>query len=167
VLSAALVLALAGAVVYNLPQSHLRDELYPKTQPYMNAVGLDQNWGVFAPDPRKQVLGFEARINYPTGGSDIWRPPVRGRLIGSYSDYRWQKWFDNAITQGQSRGFLPSGARWVARTQRSGSEIPATVTFNKRYADLQPPGKGGGHPPLAEAEIFEQPIRQQDIRDGN
>ena len=165
-LSAVVFVALAGAVVYNLPQSQLRGHLYPRFEPYMNAVGLDQNWGVFAPDPRKQALALEVRINYPAGGSDTWRPPKRGRLIGSYTDYRWQKSFDNAITSGITRaGFFPSAANWVARTRRSGDEVPATISFVKRYADLKPPGEGP-HSPLAEAPISEQPIRAQDLRDG-
>ena len=90
-ISLAIVATLLTVLVINLPESHVRREASKVTQPYANAIGVDQAWGVFAPDPRREVVGLVARITYADGRTEDWEPPQRGALVGGYSDYHWRK----------------------------------------------------------------------------
>jgi hypothetical protein len=141
VISAFIVVTLAALVITNLPSSHLRAKLMTPAEPYLNVLGLDQNWGIFAPDPRRQVLELEARLRYPDGSSETLRPPRGGALIGAYWDYRWQKLGEN-VMGGDGRELKRSLARWIARERRRRREPPASVTLLKLSYDLPPPGKG-------------------------
>ena len=48
----------------------------------MIATGLDQNWGVFSPDPRRQSLDLVGRVRYADGGRETLRVP-RGDPVGA------------------------------------------------------------------------------------
>ena len=74
-------------------------------EPFLGATGLDQNWRVFAPDPRQTSLRLEARVRYANGSSAVWRPPTGDDLVGAYWDYRWAKWLEN-VTQDANREVL-------------------------------------------------------------
>lgn len=157
VISVVVMVTLLAVVVTNLPDSALRQSLSKKTQPYLNAIGLDQNWGVFAPDPRREVIGLRATINYRDGSTGTWTPPVRDDLVGEYSDYRWQKFMENVIGEG-GPGLLTEGtATWVARERRDGR--PTQVSLNRRFAALPPPGPDAGKPlTFAESQLISLPI---------
>jgi hypothetical protein len=45
-----------GIVVFDLPESTLKSTASKATEPVINALGLNQNWNVFAPDPRRQSI---------------------------------------------------------------------------------------------------------------
>ncbi len=158
-ISAAIVFTLLAIAVTNLPgTSHLNQSLSGKTQPYLNAIGLDQNWGVFAPDPRQEVLALKARITYSDGTSEIWEPPRRNALFGGYSDYRWRKLSENLLTNNNLSVGLQI-ARWIAREHRRRSQLPSKVTLIKRSADLPPPGPKAGKP----LRFREKPVVDADI----
>lgn len=160
VISVLILATLLAVLVTNLPDSGLRRSLSRKTQPYLNAIGLDQNWGVFAPDPRRQVLGLEATITYRDGSSGTWAPPVRNDFIGAYSDYRWQKFMENVVVQG-GPGVLTEGtATWVARERRD--RRPIRVALDKRYAELPPPGPDAGEPlDFSKSQLVSLPITRR------
>lgn len=140
VLSLVIAFTLLAVLVTNLPESELRRKLSNTTQPYLNAIGLDQNWGVFAPDPRREVLGLKGKLFYANGPPETWRPPVRGDLIGEYSDYRWQKFMENVLAEGGAGMLTRSTAGWVAREGRERSEPPVQITLTKESGFLPPPG---------------------------
>jgi hypothetical protein len=142
-LSVFLVVTLAAICVTNLPESHLRREALEAAGPYLNATGLDQNWRVFAPDPRQTSLRIEARVSYEDGSMRTWRPPAGGDLVGAYWDYRWRKWLENA-TQDANREVLwePAAMFAVDELSRAGS-APREVTLIRRWQDLLPPGTPG------------------------
>ena len=136
-----LILGLGLCVlVTNLPaNSSLRTSLIPRTQPVLNAIGLDQHWGVFAPDPRQEVVGLDFRMTYLDGSTETWKPIERNDLVGEYSDYRWQKFMENLLND--AGGDLTRGVSlWVAREQRTKEEVPARMSVISRRAKLSPPG---------------------------
>jgi hypothetical protein len=139
-ISGFLLLTLVATVASNLPASHLRSEILKPGQKYLNALGLEQNWGVFAPDPRRQVIGLRARITYSNGDVEIWRPPSGGPLIGTYWDYRWRKFAEFATADNQ-QALWHWTAAWLAKTKRQGNARPTLVTLVKRSYDLPPPGR--------------------------
>ena len=140
VLSAFLIVVLIGIVVVDLPDSKLRETASKATEPVVNALGLNQNWSVFAPDPRRQSIGLRARVTFVDGGHATWRPYVGRALVGHYRDYRWGKWMEN-VRQDRNRKLWPAFAAWVAHhvQDRTGRRV-ARVALIRRWRDVRPPG---------------------------
>src|SRR5438094_1905989 len=67
VLSAAFVIVLASLVVVNLPESQLHRDLVRPARAIAIGTTLEQSWGVYAPDPRRQVIELEARLRFADG----------------------------------------------------------------------------------------------------
>lgn len=139
-LSALLVFVLAGIVVVNLPASKLRTTASKATEPVVDALGLNQNWNVFAPDPRRESIGMEAHVTFADGSGETWRPYEGGDLVGHYRDYRWGKWVENARLD-KNRKLWPGLAAWVARDAEDRSGRPVRrVALLRRWRVVQPPG---------------------------
>ena len=161
-ISVAILFTLLAMVVTNLPDSQLRRSLSEKTQPYLNAIGLDQNWGVFAPDPRREVLWLEGKIVYADGSEETWRPPVRNDLVGELSDYRWQKFMENVISEGGPGLLTKNTAAWIARERRTRREAPVRVVLTRRSAPLAPPGPQADDPlTFTESELVSLDITEK------
>jgi hypothetical protein len=112
-------------------------------EPYLNATGLDQNWRVFAPNPRQTSLRVEARVRYADGSVATWRPPGGGALVGAYWDYRWRKWLENVVQDANREVLWRPAAAFVAREMRRPGHDPRTVTLIRRWQRLRPPGSPG------------------------
>jgi hypothetical protein len=135
--------ALAAVCVTNLPESKLRREAMKPAGAFLRATGLDQDWRVFAPDPRQASLRIEARVHFDDGSVATWRPPAGGDLAGAYWDYRWRKWLENTI-QDANRDVLwkPAAAFAVDELGRAG-RTAVRVTLIRRWQDLRAPGTPG------------------------
>src|SRR5213592_968446 len=81
VISAFLVLTLITLVTANLPPSRLQDLLLSAEHPYLYGIALDQDWGVFAPDPRRETIDFTARVTFADGSQAIWKVPRRNPVF--------------------------------------------------------------------------------------
>jgi hypothetical protein len=134
-----IIFVLATLLASNLPDSAIQNWLSKLVQPVRNGVGLDQAWGVFAPDPRSTVYGFEGRIRYDDGTSDIWHWPKGDPFISEYRDYHWQKWSEQVRLDDDSFLWRPL-AVWLARTHDRRGRHPTEVTLVRRWFDLNPPG---------------------------
>lgn len=162
-LSAFIAVTLFCVFVTNLPDSELRGRASPISDRYLTATGLDQNWGVFAPDPRREVIALEARIAYAGGDKRVWRPPESGALIGAYRDYRWRKFVENAISPSNRDELWRSTALFAARAER-GSDTGrrrARVSLVYRFYELRPPGRDPDRGPWREIAYHEQEVRPQ------
>jgi hypothetical protein len=140
-ISVFILVTIVSVVVWNLPSSTLKDEALRLTGPYIRATGLNQNWGVFSPDPRRHSMFLFARVRYADGSEELLSPPRGGRLVGGYWDYRWRKWAEWASTDEHSDLWEPA-AGWFARRARAQGREPVTVTLVRRWRDLLPPGPG-------------------------
>jgi hypothetical protein len=58
-ISAFLAFHLLAVVVINLPQSALKGSLFPIAAHYLIPIGLDQAWGMFAPNPVMNAMTLE------------------------------------------------------------------------------------------------------------
>jgi hypothetical protein len=134
-----LVVTVVALVFWNMPDSRLRYRVLKVLQPYVFATGLDQNWSVFAPDPRRQVLDLNARIEYADGSAEIWKLPSGGALIGTYWDYRWRKWLEYVSSDAHQDLWKPA-AIWIARYEADRSRRPVQVTLIRRWYEINPPG---------------------------
>ncbi|MDQ6605096.1 MAG: hypothetical protein M3Z06_00940 [Actinomycetota bacterium] len=139
-LSSLIVLTLIAIVAINLPQSDLRRQLLRPGQPYLNALGADQNWSLFAPDPRRVVLDVSAVVAYDDGRTAQWTFPHDDALIGTYRDYRWRKWEENLISPDNAAALWRSAAQWAAGQEARPGHAVTRVSLVERFAPLAPPG---------------------------
>jgi hypothetical protein len=158
-ISAFLVVILAGILVANLPAGATQRRLAKLTQPYMNATGLDQRWSMFAPYPRKEILYLEARVLRADGTVTTWRPPRDGALLGAYRDAHWIKFVEHAVERPGSPDTWPQLweplARYVASREARHGAPPVSVTLVKRSALLLPPdGSTPGRTPYEEHDYY-------------
>jgi hypothetical protein len=61
-ISAFLVFHLTATVVWNIPESPLRQWLMPAFRSYMLPLGLWQSWWMFAPDPMRVTAILESEV---------------------------------------------------------------------------------------------------------
>jgi hypothetical protein len=136
-----IVVTVVSVVVWNLPASEVKQDALAVVRPYVLATGLEQNWGVFSPDPRRQTLDLLARVRYADGGEETFRVPRGDRFVGAYWDYRWWKWVEWATSDAQKQLWEPTAA-WFARRARDDGRRPVAVTLVRRWQELLPPGDG-------------------------
>jgi hypothetical protein len=150
-ISAFVVAVLATVAVANFPAGAVHQRGAQVTQPFANALGLDQKWRMFAPIPRNEVIYLEARVRRADGTVSVWRPPTNGPLVGAYRDYHWRKLVEHAVPGGDAwPGLWRPIALYAAREEAVHGSAPVSVTLVKRSADILPPDRGGGLTPFRE-----------------
>lgn len=157
-ISGFLLATLAAVVVTNLPESHLRGEAMRVAGPYLVATGMDQDWRVFAPDPRRASIELHARVTYADGHVAVWRPPAGDNLVGSSWDYRWLKWVENAIQDVRSNTLWRPAALFVAEEMSRQGTRPISVTLVRRWRDLPSPGAAGPAPGWKSYAFYDLPL---------
>jgi hypothetical protein len=106
-------------------------------------LGLEQNWGVFAPEPRRDSLRIVALVDWSDGSRTVWRPRLRGAGLGAYGDYRWRKWEEHAGTDAEGRRLWPAAARFIARLlPRRGAVRPVALHLIRYMQPVPGPGSG-------------------------
>jgi hypothetical protein len=140
VLSVLILITLVAIVAINLPNSDLRRLVMKPGRPYLNALGLDQAWGVFAPDPRRSSIDISAIVTYDDGRFAQWRLPRNGALFGSYTDYRWGKWEEFLIQPAVGSPLWLPAAEWAASQEARPGHAIKRVVLVERYRQLFPPG---------------------------
>jgi len=153
ILSTLIVVVLIAIVAINLPQSQLRRELLQPGQPFLNAIALDQNWALFAPDPRRVWIDVSAVVTYNYGKPAVWRFPHDGALIGSYRDYRWRKWEENLISPDNALLWRPA-ALWAAANEARPGALPTRVALVERFAVINPPGVTPSYGPVQQRTFY-------------
>lgn len=143
-ISAFLIVMLTAVVVWNLPASHIKEAALPVVGPYVNAVGLDQIWNLFAPNPPQRTFEVTARITYADGSQALWQPPRNDR---------WRKWL-GAIRQNSNRALWEPTAAWIAGHHDDGGRQTVRVELIQRRRDLPPPGTGTGQRPWQATTFF-------------
>jgi hypothetical protein len=145
------VATVAAMVVWNLPSSKLRTEGLRLTGPYVRAVGLDQNWSVFAPDPYRDSFVLSARITYADGTTGTWAVPEGGDAIGAYWDFRWGKWAEWTIA---GHADLCRGTAAYAASRPAGEgRSPVQVELVVRRRPNARPGQDPSQEPWKESMV--------------
>jgi hypothetical protein len=159
VISAFLLVTLAAVVVTNLPESRMRHEAMHVAGPYLDATGMDQDWRVFAPEPRRASIDLSARVAYADGHVATWRPPAGGDLLGAAWDYRWLKWVENAMQDARRDVLWKPAALFVADEMARPGTHATSVTLVRRWRDLPPPGaRRTAAPPWKSYAFYELPL---------
>ena len=144
VLSALMAVLIAAVLVWNMPRGRAKDALLPAAGTVVQAVGLEQDWGLFAPDPRDASVGVVATITYGDGRTERWVPPDFGHVLAPYRTYRWQK-FVERLRADDYRGMWDPFARWVAREHGPGVR---RVVLTRTFRPVRRPGDPGPRPPV-------------------
>jgi len=153
-LSVGVLIVVASLVIVNLPESQLRRDVVRPARAIAIGTSLEQSWGVFAPDPRRQVIELEARLRFADGTTRVWHPPSSGRSWGAYRTYRWRKWVENARSDDNKSLWEPT-ALFAARQFAHAGRFPVTVSLVRRWYDLAPPGAvHAGHAPWQEFSYY-------------
>ena len=138
VISSLIAVILICLVVGNLPGSALKDRLSPGLRPLTIGAGLEQDWGVFSPDPRMASLFLSANLHLADGSVEVWRPPSRAGVWGAYRAARWQKYVEYARADDRRDVLWQPLVEFVAR-QYAGRR-PLRVELVRTFQDLGPPG---------------------------
>lgn len=149
------ILVVASVVLSNLPGSELKNRLMRAARPVLLVTGLDQNWGVYAPNPPTSTAEVFARMTYSDGATHTWRIP-RGNpvLRRPYRDYRWLK-FSEYVNPSAHPDLLKGFVEWLARTELRDGRAPMRIVVVRRLRELVPPGEGGEKRPWKEEVVYE------------
>jgi hypothetical protein len=156
VITAFILVTLVSVGVTILPRTAgIHKRLVSKTQPYLNAIGMDQNWGVFAPNPRREVLELRARLTYKNGQTRTWRPPDSNPFIGATYEYRWRKYVEFVTDENYKYMWKPMAA-FIERRATLGGRRPVIVQLERRSREILPPGQKPHFGPWQEQVYYEK-----------
>jgi hypothetical protein len=140
IISVVVVTVLLIGAVWSLPNSAIQRSIAPSIRPAALALGLDQNWRVFAPNPPRASTSIEVHVLVEGDAKPrTWRPPHGNPLYGQYSWYRWHKLKESVLTPSSGldrREFV----RWVLRDITRPTDHPTYVEIVERIDTLPPPG---------------------------
>jgi hypothetical protein len=142
-----------SVVVWNLPPSEIKTKAFKVVRPYITLTSLDQNWGVFAPDPRRISIEIVARVRFADGTQETIRVPRGNALYGAYWDYRWRKW-EEWVRQNSEDQLWKPAALWFARRAASEGKTTSEVVLVRRWYELLPPGPGPSRGPWQEFPFY-------------
>jgi hypothetical protein len=150
----ALTVLVAGVMVvvllWNLPPGRPRDELRPTIGPVVHSLALEQDWALFAPNPRSFSVGVYATVTYRDGRTATWVPPHNGLLLAPYRTYRWQKYVER-VRADDYQGLWEPTARWVAR--QAGGDV-VKVVLTRTFQEAKVPGSKGPRPAAGRYDFY-------------
>jgi hypothetical protein len=137
-----IVLWLLGLAVWNLPDAPIRRSAFASVRTPLLAVGLEQNWVVFAPDPRRESRYVYAELTWADGKTTRWGFP-RGGWWSQWRYYHWQKIAEALPSAEAAR--LRRVAAWIAGREARSRVAIATVRLAVRWRlssgiTREPPG---------------------------
>lgn len=137
IISGLVVVIITVGVVWNLPSAALTRPLTPVLGPVAGSTGLQQGWGMFAPNPYRQRKSLEVRVTMADGEERLWEVKRGDRVIGSFVWTHWQQLASQAIDKPRVRARFAS---WIVREVTRPGESPVRVRMVARIENLAPPG---------------------------
>ena len=139
VLTVVMAAVVGSLLMWNLPAGRAHDAMRPSAGAFVQSVGLEQDWALFAPNPRTYSVGVYATITHRDGRVETWVPPHNGLLLAPYRTYRWQKYVERLRADDYSNLWKPT-AEWIAR--QHGSDV-VKVVLTRTFQDAKVPGDKG------------------------
>ena len=121
-ISGAIALFLLATVGTHLPASAVAQSVGERANQVVHVFGMEQSWGVFAPDPRSTSLAMEARLTFADGSTKTWTPPSGDKVVSNLRYYRWRKWVERVRSDDYSNTWDQT-ARWIAGLYRSEGSV--------------------------------------------
>lgn len=143
-ISLVIVVVLLAEIGTHLPGSSAVSELVSQEASHLiRLTGTEQQWGVFAPDPRQTSLRIEGRVTFEDGSTAVWELPDGPRIGANLRFYRWRKWLERVRSDDFEELWDPT-ARWIASLHDDGPSPVAKVTLVRffrpnRIVGPQPP----------------------------
>ena len=156
VLNIGLIVTLAAILTAVMPASVIKDRLLPVAQPALAALGLGEDWGVFAPNPRTEVIYAGGVIKYSDHSESVWNFPVRPGIM-AYSDYRWQK-YEEHVRLDAFKGLWQAFATYLVTHDAVPGRTPVQVSLARKWAKILPPGAPTSLGPWAQYVYFVAPV---------
>lgn len=150
VLALVMLVLVVSVALWNLPPGRPRDAVRPAVGPVVQAVGLEQDWALFAPEPRSFGVGVYATVTRADGRTERWEPPHNGLVLSPYRNYRWQKYVER-LRADDYAGLWEPTARWVAR--EAGPDV-VTVVLTRTFRDVAVPGDGTPRPAAGRYDFY-------------
>ena len=138
---------LVTAVLSSIPGSTIKREVAPLLVPIARVTGLDQSWGMFAPNPPRSLSQIEVHVIMSDGTDRVWRPEDDE----SMRRMQWRKLKEELI---KSKDYRLGLARWVVDKMTTEGERPVRVAILVEQKTLPLPGEGD--PKTAQRLIFDQ-----------
>jgi hypothetical protein len=150
-ISIAVGLVLLAEVITHLPSgSAVREQAGSQASYMIRLFGTEQQWGVFAPDPRQTSLRIEGRVTYEDGSTEVWTLPTGPRLGANLRFYRWRKWLERARDDNFRSLWAPT-AEWIASEHEGGPSPVAKVELVRLFHQNVVAGE---QPPYQEAVYY-------------
>jgi hypothetical protein len=130
-----LLVFLVGLGVQNLPKSVVRRDL-KTVEDAFHDVGYDQDWSVFAPDPRAENIRVRATLTYPDGSTAVWKVP-KGNVLSAYRDYRWQKFQERLRVNDYTNLWRPT-CQWLVETKTRDGRHAVKVVLTREAQPVVP-----------------------------
>ncbi|MEO6886477.1 MAG: hypothetical protein ABI232_09365 [Jatrophihabitantaceae bacterium] len=137
-------------VCWNLPAGSAHDAVSPAAGPVVQALGLEQDWALFAPNPRGFSVGVYVTLTYADGHTRRIDPPHNGLVLSPYRTYRWQKYVERLRADDYSNLWEPT-ARYYARTY--GPDV-VEVVLTRTFQNVQVPGGSGPRPAAQHYDFY-------------
>ncbi len=157
VLSVFLLVTLAAVFVSVMPDSTIRSGLITLARPYLLATGLDQRWGVFAPNPRQETSFVLAQVEHADGTVEV-RPIPTDAGLSEYWNYRWRKYGEQLWTAEDSAAERATFARWIVDEDLAAGGRPVRVILLRHTRDSLPPGPGPDYGPWHDVAFYSSAV---------
>jgi hypothetical protein len=135
VISVLVAVIMVVGVVWNIPDSPIRNALKPVVEPVAAPVGLDQYWAMYA-TPSKRVEAVEVEVKMANGETRVWHMQPGERGMGW-----WDRWIMLRRAVMYDASVRPQVARWVVREVTAPTERAVAVAIVLRVENLSPPGE--------------------------
>ena len=132
-ISIAIVVVLLAEIATHLPGGSAVNRAVGDDANYViRLVAAEQQWGVFAPDPRQTSLRIEGRVTFADGSTAVWHLPDGPRIGTNLRFYRWRKWLERARSD-DFRSLWEPTARWIASEHDGGPSPVAEVELVRLF----------------------------------
>ncbi len=150
-ISTVIVIVLLTEVATHLPgRSAVNQLVATEASHLIRLVGTEQQWGVFAPDPRQTSLKIEGRVTFADGSTAVWELPDGPRVGANLRYYRWRKWLER-VRSDDFQGLWDPTARWIASLYDDRASPVATVELVRLFRTNQ---VAGPQPPYEEFTYY-------------
>lgn len=115
------------------------DRIRGSVSPYMIAIGMNETWNTFAPNPKSAEQFMKAIVVTLRGKTDVYQFPRMEDL--SYADrYRMERFrkFEESVVCGDCTGLWPDVGRYVARRSGTPMDPPDRVVLVKFESAIDP-----------------------------
>lgn len=146
VLSLVFLSLIAMTAIWNLPDSPVQEELAKTIRPVVLAVGLQQGWELFAPNPTRTVVRVSAEVQLTSGEILQFDFPAGDNGLGALRQYRWRKYLRRLRLDDYRRLWQPAAA-WVAGHYDGEATMVRLVREEAVIPD-----------PLADSLVFEREV---------